>query len=469
MSVRRPDICVIGAGSGGLVVAAGAAMMGARVTLVERGLLGGDCLNYGCVPSKAMIAAADAAATGRSATRFGISHRDQQIDFGQVIDHVRGVIAAIAPTDAEERFRGMGIEVLRGVGRFTSERELDVDGTAIRARRFVIATGSSPAVPPIPGLDAVPYLTNETVFDNRTRPDHLVVIGGGPIGLELAQAHRRLGAAVTVVEARSLLARDDPEMTATVVDSLRRDGVRFVVGATVEGVARDGSSIAVHLGDSRVLTASHLLVATGRRPNTDLGLDKAGVTIASAGIKTDARLRTTNKRIYAVGDVAGGPQFTHVASYQAGIALRNILFRLPAKVSYGPIPHVTYTHPEIAGVGLTEAAARDKFGKVSVVRWPLAENDRAQAQREVDGAIKVVCTRRGRVLGAQIVAPNAGDLIYPWVAAVARQEKLAAVAGWVAAYPTHAEIGKRAAGTYFAGALGSPRTRALVRLLARFG
>jgi len=466
----RPDICVIGAGSGGLVVAAGAAMMGARVVLIERGLLGGDCLNYGCVPSKALIAAAEAAVAGERAVPFGVSYGPAQVDFGAVMDHVRAVIDSIAPNDSEERFRGMGVDVVRGHAVFRNPREVEVDGRVVAARRFVIATGSSPAVPPIPGLETTPFLTNETIFENRVRPDHLVVIGGGPIGLELAQAHRRLGAEVTVVEALQPIGREDSELAAVVLDSLRSDGVRFVTGSGVASVSGDASRVQVKLeGDAGTLDASHLLVATGRRPNIDLALENAGVAVERGAIKVDARLRTTNRRIYAVGDVTGGPQFTHVASYHAGIALRNILFRLPAHVSYAAIPRVTYTDPEIASVGLTEAEARDAGTDISVLRWPLAENDRAQAQRETGGLIKIVCSSRGRVLGTQIVGHAAGELIAPWVAAVARREKIGKMAALVAAYPTLSEIGKRAAGSYFTAALGSPKTKAIVRLLARLG
>jgi pyruvate/2-oxoglutarate dehydrogenase complex dihydrolipoamide dehydrogenase (E3) component len=471
-SPLRPDICVIGAGAGGLVVASGAAMMGARVVLVERGEMGGDCLNYGCVPSKALIAAADSVVAGRESARFGVTYRAPEIDFAQTIAHVRGVIEGIAPTDSVERFEGMGIKVIREHGRFTGPGELVAGDYAVRARRFVIATGSSPLVPPIDGLGAVPYMTNETVFANQSCPRHLLVVGGGPIGLELAQAHRRLGAQVTVVEMSRFLPRDDEEAADVVVARLRTEGVELLSGAQVKAVSASNGDIQLTIekdGATSQIVGSHLLLAAGRTPNLDLGLEAAGVEYTRRGVNVDARLRTTNRKVFAVGDVAGGAQFTHVASFHAGVVLRNILFRLPARTTKQVIPWVTYTDPELAHVGMTERDARAAYGRVSIVRWPLAENDRARAQGDLDGLIKVVSTPKGRILGAQIVGRNAGDLILPWVMAVGQKQKLGAMAGLMAPYPTFSELGKRAAGTFFAPALSSTRVKAVVRLLARLG
>ncbi|MEQ8246519.1 MAG: FAD-dependent oxidoreductase [Alphaproteobacteria bacterium] len=468
----RPDICVIGAGAGGLVVASGAAMMGARVVLVERGEMGGDCLNYGCVPSKALIAAAHAVVAGRESAQFGVTHPPPTIDFAQTMAHVRRVIEGIAPTDSVERFQGMGIQVIREHGRFTGPGVLVAGPHTVRARRFVIATGSSPLVPPIDGLDAVPYMTNETVFANQSCPRHLLVVGGGPIGLELAQAHRRLGAQVTVVEMSRFLPRDDEEAAEVVVARLRAEGIELFSGAQVKAVSATNGDIRLTIekdGAVSQIVGSHLLLAAGRKPNLDLGLDAAGVEFTRRGVNVDARLRTTNKKIFAVGDVAGGAQFTHVASFHAGVVLRNILFRLPARTTNQAIPWVTYTDPELAHVGMTECEAREAYGRVSVVRWPLAENDRARAQGDSEGLIKIVSTQKGRILGAQIVGRNAGDLILPWVMAVGQKQKLSAMAGLMAPYPTYSELGKRAAGTFFAPALGSARVKTVVRLLARLG
>ena len=360
----RTDLCVIGAGSGGLAVAAGAVQMGAKVVLIEQGKMGGDCLNYGCVPSKSLIAAGRAVHAIRTAGRFGVNGHEPAIDFLRVHDHVKGVIAAIAPHDSQERFEQLGVDVIRAHARFVGPQEVEADGRRIRARRIVVATGSSPAVPPIPGLAEVPYLTNETVFDLTEPPEHLVVIGGGPIGCELAQAYRRLGARVTVLELLSILPKDDPDAVAVVRDRLRAEGIDLRERTGVEAVARDGNGIALtlrHDGAGGRISGSHVLVAAGRRANVDgLDLEAGGIAYGAAGIKVDARLRTSNRRVYAIGDVVGGLQFTHMAAHHAGVVIRNALFRLPAKVEEHAVPWVTYTDPELAHVGLTEALARER-------------------------------------------------------------------------------------------------------------
>ncbi|KAB7742894.1 dihydrolipoamide dehydrogenase [Parvibaculum sedimenti] len=469
----KADICIIGAGSGGLSVAAGAAQMGARTVLIERGEMGGDCLNTGCVPSKALIAAGAHAYMMGEGEAFGIAPVTPQIDFAKVNAHVKGVIAAIAPNDSVARFEGLGVTVIKDHARFKDARTVIAGNKEIHARRFVIATGSHPAIPSIPGLDTVPFLTNETIFDQTERPDHLIVIGGGPIGMEMAQAHHRLGCKVTVIEAAKALAKDDPELTALVIDRLIREGVEILESVKVTGVAGAAGRISVTVEEAsgrRVIEGSHLLVATGRKPSVDgLDLDKAGIVADAHGIKVDDRLRTANKRVFAIGDVIGGMQFTHVANYHAGIVIRNALFRLPAKVDYGAIPYVTYTDPELAHVGETEAEARARHMKINVLRWHLAENDRAQATHETDGLIKVITDVHGRVLGCTIVAPHAGELILPWVLAKSQALKLSAMAGIVAPYPTLSEISKRAASSYYTPTLFSMKTRALVRFLGLFG
>ena len=467
------DLCVIGAGSGGLSVAAGASQLGARTVLVERGRMGGDCLNFGCVPSKALLAAARAAEETRRAAAFGVAVGGPVVDFGRVMEHVQDVIRSIAPQDSAERFGALGVTVIRAAARFAGPDQVDAGDARIRARRFVIATGSSPALPPIPGLDQVPYLTNETLFDNRVLPEHLIVIGGGPIGIEMAQAHRRLGARVTVLEAARALGRDDPELAAVVLDRLRAEGVTIHEGVHIAGVAAGPHGITAtlgHNGQTSVLAGSHLLVAAGRKANVDsLNLEAARVEYTARGVVVDARLRTTNRRIYAVGDVAGGPQFTHLAGYHAGIVLKNALFRWPARADHATVPWVTYSEPELAYVGLQEAAARERFVRINILRWPFAENDRARAIRDKDGLVKVLTGAGGRILGAGIVGPQAGELILPWVLAVRRRLKIGAMAELTAPYPTLGEAGKRAAGAYFVPKLFSARTRRLVRFLARFG
>ena len=462
-----PDLCIIGAGSAGLAVAAGAAQMGADVVLIERGLMGGDCLNFGCVPSKSLLAAARLADLARRGAALGITSARPDIDFAAAADGVQNVIAAIAPNDSVERFEGLGVRVLRREARFTSPRTIRAGEIEIRPRRFVIATGSYPAVPPIPGLADVPYLTNETIFANRERPDHLIVIGGGPIGIEMAQAHRRLGARVTVLDVGPVLPRDDPELVASLTGHLADEGIAIRPGVEIAGIERDGDAIVIRLADGERIAGSHLLVAAGRRPSIEaLDLAAAGIEATAKGITVDARLRTTNRRAFAIGDVAGGPQFTHVALYHAGIVIRNALFRLPAKVDYRALPWVTYTDPELAQVGLTQDAAGED---ARVLRWPFSENDRAQTERDTEGLVKIVLGRNGRVLGASILGTGAGDLILPWALAIAQKLKIGALANLIVPYPTRGEASKRAAGCYYTPTLFSPRTRRLVRFLARFG
>jgi pyruvate/2-oxoglutarate dehydrogenase complex dihydrolipoamide dehydrogenase (E3) component len=472
-SALTPDLCVIGAGSAGLSVAAGASQMGARVVLVEKGRMGGDCLNYGCVPSKSLLAAAHAASAVRGAARFGVRAGEPVVDFAKVHGHVHGVIAAIAPNDSVERFEGLGVTVLRDAARFTGPAEVRAGDATVRARRFVIATGSAPMVPPVPGLDAVPYLTNETVFDLTACPEHLLVLGGGPIGVELAQAFRGLGARVTVVEMARALGRDDPDCVRVALDALRAAGVAIHEQTRVAAAEAASGGVALTVesnGQQRRLEGSHLLVAAGRKANTDgLGLEAAGIAFDRRGIQVDSGLRTTNRKAFAIGDVAGPYQFTHMAAYQAGIVIRRALFRLPAKVDYRAVPWVTYTDPEVAQVGLLESEARTKHGEVRVVTWPLADNDRAQAEARTDGMVKVVTTRSGRVLGASIVGAHAGELVLPWSLAIARRLKIGALASVIAPYPTFSEASKRAAGEWFTPTLFSRRTRALVRLLLKLG
>ena len=469
MTEFTPDLCVIGAGSGGLAVAAGAVQLGASVVLVERGRMGGDCLNYGCVPSKSLLAASRLAASWRRGAEFGIGFAPPQIDFAAVADSVERVIARLAPNDSVERFAGLGVRVIGAEARFLDRRTIRAGEHRIRPRRFVIATGASAVIPPIPGLDRVRFFTNETVFLNRTAPEHLIVIGGGPVGIELAQAHRGLGAAVTVIDAGPLLPHDDPELVALLVQRLAEDGIQLKPSVAVAGVEQAGSQIAVTLATGERITGSHLLVAAGRRPNlAALDLAAAGIAATAAGITVDRRLRTTNHRAFAMGDAAGGPQFTHVALYHAGIVIRNALFRLPARVDYRALPWVTYTDPELAHAGLSERAAREA-GPVRVLRWSFAENDRAHTERDTTGEVKITTSRSGRILGATILGAAAGDLILPWALAIAQKLKIAAMANLIAPYPTRGEAGKRAAGGFFTPSLFAPRTRRLVRLLARFG
>lgn len=471
-----PDICVIGAGSGGLSVAAAAAAFGVPVVLIEKGKMGGDCLNYGCVPSKALIAAAKRVKCITDATRFGIATGPPMIDFAAVHAHVHRVIDSIAPTDSVARFSGLGVRVLKGHARFVDAGTVAVDdGVTVSARRFVIATGSSPVIPAIPGLAETPHLTNETVFDLTECPRHLLVIGGGAIGLELAQAFRRLGAAVTVVEAATPLGRSDPEAVETVLATLRREGVVIHAGQAVKAVKppAPGGDLALVICSKQgeeTITGSHLLVAAGRKPNIhDLGLESAGIAASPQGVGVDRGLRTTNRRVYAIGDAAGGPQFTHVANYHAGLVIRNALFRLPVRVDAHALPAVTFTDPELAQAGLTESEAKSSGLPVNVLRWPYLENDRARAEGETEGHIKLVTTRRGRLLGATIVGSHAGELIATYALAIGRKLNISAFAGLAVAYPTLAEIGKRAAISFYGRSLTNTAVRRMIAWLRYLG
>jgi pyruvate/2-oxoglutarate dehydrogenase complex dihydrolipoamide dehydrogenase (E3) component len=461
----KPDVCVVGAGSAGLVVAAGAAQLGLDVVLIERAEMGGDCLNFGCVPSKALIAAAKTAQAQRGGAAFGVAPIEPSIDFARVMDHVAETIAAIAPNDSAKRFEGHGVRVLKEEARFIGCHELQAGPHHITSKRIVLATGSRPAVPPIPGLAEAPYLTNETIFANRTLPQHLVVIGGGPVGLELAQAHRRLGARVTVLEAATLLAKDDPELSTIVVQHLRSEGVELCGGVKIARI--EGTGVILDGGER--IGGSHLLVATGRTPTVDgLDLDKAGVAHTAHGITVDRTLRTTNRGVWAIGDCNGLYAFTHMAGYEASLFIRGVLFRAPARLDHGLVPWTTFTDPELAQVGLGEQAAREKYGDgIRVLRWPFADNDRARTERVNDGLVKAITDRRGRILGAAIVGPNAGELIQPWCLAIFKRLKISALASFVPPYPTLGEASKRAAGSYFTEALFGSRTRKLVRFLAR--
>ncbi|TQV83486.1 dihydrolipoyl dehydrogenase family protein [Denitrobaculum tricleocarpae] len=469
--VIKADIAIIGAGSGGLSVAAGAAQMGAKVVLIEKGKMGGDCLNYGCVPSKAMIAAGEAAEMVRTSGKFGVNGHEPAIDFAKVNAHVHDVIGGIAPHDSVERFEGLGVQVIQASGRFISKNEIEAGDFIVKARRFVVSTGSSAFVPPIPGLDEVPYLTNETVFNLTDRPEHLIIVGGGPIGIEMAQAHRRLGAKVTVVEGLSIMGNDDPEAVDVVRQRLIAEGIDIREQAKVESVIREGNGVSVlvsHEGKSERVDGSHLLLAVGRRANVaNLGLEEADIDYSPRGIEVDQRLRTSNKRVFAIGDVAGSFQFTHVAGYHAGIVIRNAMFNLPSKVDVKAVPWVTYTDPELAHVGLSEAAAKEQGIEAKAVSFGFDGNDRARAERATDGFIKAVIGKKGKILGATIVGRHAGELILPWVLAVQKGLKASDMAGIIAPYPTLGEVSKRVAGAYYTPALFSDRTKTVVGLMQR--
>jgi len=470
-----PDICVIGAGAAGLSLAAAAAAFGVPTVLIERHEMGGECLHTGCVPSKAVLAAAKRAAHMATGHEFGVDANDVRVDFAKVQAHVRDVIAQIAPTDSAERFTGLGVRVIRGHAKFIDRRTVAVgDAYEVRARRFVVATGSKPAAPAIPGLDEGPYLTNETIFKLKELPSHLVVIGAGAVGLEMAQAFRRLGSHVTALEAGEALAQDDPEAAAIVLAALEREGIVIRTGVKVTRVAHAIGHLAVTIeadGKEEHVGGTHLLIATGRKPTTDgLDLEAARIRHDGGGIAVNRKMKTSNARVYAIGDVAAGhARFTHAGNYQAGLVIRNALFRLPVRADATAIPHVIFTEPELAQAGLTEAQARARKLKFRILRWPYHDNDRAIAERTPHGHIKVLADRKGRILGATIVGANAGELIAAWTLAIAKKLTLRAFTDVVVPYPTLAEIGKRAAIEFYLPDLTRPMLRRIIRLLRIFG
>ena len=467
------DICVIGAGPGGLAVATAAAAFGRSVVLIERHKLGGEALNCGCIPARAMAAVANRAHDMRSAGIFGLIGRDPEADPRSVHAHVQGVIAALEPNYAAERFTGLGIRVIHAAGRFIDKKTVVAGEHRIKARRFVIATGSVPLVPSIPGLDSVPYFTTESIFDNQERLHSLIILGGGPNALELAQAHSRLGSRVVVLAPDEALAGEDPELARVALEALAAEGIGVHEGAKVDSVEGGLGRVRVNVsvaGEKHVVEGSHLLIVAGRKPSmSDLGLEAAGIRYDDRGIKVGRGLKTSNRRVFAIGEVTGAAPNAQVADYHAGIVVRRALFHVPARVDARVIPRATYTDPELAYVGLSEAEAKARVGKINVLRWPYRENDRAQADRLTTGHVKVITARGGRILGAGIVGAQAGELIQMWSLAISQNLNIKAMTAWISPYPTLSEVNKRAASSYYATAPASPRLRKVINFLAKFG
>ena len=466
------DIAVIGGGSGGLSLASAASQMGAKVALIERAKMGGDCLNYGCIPSKSLLAAGHKAQIDKS-KEFGIS-LEKKINFPKVIKHVSDVIKSIAPHDSVERFTSLGVEVIEEEASFISPYEIKAGKKKIRAKYFVIATGSSPFIPPIEGLKEVSYFTNETIFQNKVQPNHLVVIGGGPIGIEMAQAHAELGSKVSIVELFTILPREDEKIRSLIREKLEKLDIEIY--ENIKGIDKINQtkktkeislSIAMKTGRQKEIKCSHLLVATGRKANvSSLNLEKAKIQYDRKGIPTDRRLRTSQKHIFAIGDCTSLYQFTHIASYHASIVIQNILFRMPVRVKYNAIPWVTYTNPEIAHVGMTIAECEEKYkGKYITLSVPFAENDRARAEREDSGFAQAYVTKKGKILGVDIVGAKAGELIQIWCLAIQEGLHIKALVQYIVPYPTLGEINKALASSFYTPILFSPYVKKIVRFL----
>jgi len=467
-----PDICVIGAGPGGLSAAAAVAALGVPTVLIEREAMGGDSLNTGSVPSKALLAAAKRAEAIRGAAVFGLDVQNIRVNFAKVGEHVQSVVAAVEPAYSMERFTGLGVRVIRANAQFKDARTVTAGDFEIRARRFVVATGSRPTIPAIAGLDSGPFLTSETIFELKERPEHLIIVGAGSIGLELAQAFRRLGSSVTVLEAARPLAGDDPECVDIVLDRLEREGVVIRSGVNVVGVTYVGGTVtaAIELaGAEQTITGSHLLIAVGRTPALDgLNLDTAGIRHDHSGIVVDRKLKTTNARVYAIGDcVAGQAPLANAAEYQASLVVRNALFRMPIRFDGTMVPRATYTEPELAQAGLTEAQAAGM--KIRIARWPYNDNDRAHTERDTRGHIKIITTAKGKIVGVTIVGAQASELIGVWALAIRQGLNIRAFADIVLPYPTLSEIGKRAAIDYFGPSLTGIWVRRIIGWMRIFG
>ncbi len=467
------DFCVIGAGAGGLSLATTAAAFVQRVVLIEKHKMGGDGLNYASIPSKALLAAAKRANAMRTASPFGIRGVEPLIDHAAVYAHVKDVIARVAPNASVERLGGLGIKVISAAAKFIDASTVAAGEYRIRARRFVIATGSSPVIPAIPGLADVPYFTNETMFDSQSALPHLIIIGAGATGLEMAQAYRRLGSRVTVLDAGHALRAEDPELAVVLLTRLYNEGIVIREGVRIMRVAGEKGRVVIDIENgsgAETIEGSDLLFIAERKADvTDLGLEAAGITVGAEGIKVNAGLRTRNRRVYAIGDAVGGPKYAHVAGDHADIVLQRALFRIGAKTTRRAVPHVVFTEPELAHVGLDETEARAKYGKINVLRWPYHENDRAQAERETDGHIKVVTSQHGHILGASIVGTQAGEIIQMWSLAISQGLKIRAMTDWIPPYPTLTEINKRVAFRYFATAPSNPYVRKIIALLAKLG
>ncbi len=468
----KADLCVIGGGSGGLSAAAGAAMLGLKVVLFEKHEMGGDCLNYGCVPSKALLACAKAAHAPAEAAKYGVTLPPASVDWNGVKAHIRKTIETIAPVDSQERFEGLGCTVIREAARFEDRVTIVSETARVKARRIIVATGSRAFIPPIPGLADLPYLTNETIFSLPEFPKHLVVLGGGPIGLELAQAFGRLGAKVTVLEMDRALARADETHAKLAVEALRSEGVTILERHKATRVSGNPGNITVHSegpGGETSVQGTHLLVALGRRAVLDgLDLAKGGVEHTPAGITVGDTLRSrSNPRVWALGDAAGREQFTHAAGWHASVFIRRAFFKQGSTAASLPVPAVTYTSPEIAQIGLTEAEARAKFGDaVKTSAFPFHDNDRAIAEGRTLGEAKLVL-HKGKLVGASIAGDGAGDILQIVSVAMSNGLKLTALTNFISPYPTRAEAVKRAASAYFTPSVFGKPARTLVGFLQR--
>ncbi|MDC0880185.1 FAD-dependent oxidoreductase [Hellea sp.] len=470
------DICIIGAGSAGLSVASGAAQLGRSVVLFEANEMGGDCLNYGCIPSKALISAAKKAHIFKKTKAFGVELKKPNIKFQNVKQHVHKVINRIAPADSQERFEGLGCTVIREYAEFINQTTVSSPSAIVRAKRFVIASGSKASIPTVSGIDDIPFLTNETIFNIDELPKSLIVIGAGPIGLELGQAFCRLGSNVDVIDAQNPLENLDKEYADILISELKKEGINFHYPDKIKVLKRNKLGLSVELENGKVIQGSHLLVAAGRSPNiTNLGLDKANVQYDQSGIIVSKSLRTSNKRIYAAGDVTKGMGgLTHAAGYHAGKLIQNFYFSPPfmgdflAKANTSSMPAVIYSEPEFASIGITEDKAKELFSKVKCLTWDFDENDRAISEFSTLGGVKIIANSKGKILGGSILGEQAGEIMHLINMAMVNNIKISGLAKIISPYPTRSEAVKRASSRFYTKILFSNRTKKIAELLSKF-
>jgi pyruvate/2-oxoglutarate dehydrogenase complex dihydrolipoamide dehydrogenase (E3) component len=470
------DLGVLGGGAAGLTITAGAAQLGAKTLLVEKEeALGGDCLHFGCVPSKTLIRTARAYHDIKNAVRFGLPETDvQPVDFQKIAERIRSVINTIQKHDSVERFCGLGAQVEFGQAEFIDEHSIRLNGKTYSAKTWAIATGSSPAIPPFAGIDQVSYLTNKEIFSLEKLPTSMIVLGGGPIAMEMAQAFCRLGTKISVIQrSGQILSKEDKDMADTVMTVMQNEGVTFHLGTSVTDINEKNGMKQVSFtdknGDKLTIKGETLLVAMGRSPNANsLGLDKIGVNFSNKGIDVDNRLRTNHKHIYAAGDITGRFQFTHAAGYEGGIVISNAIFHLPRKTDYTYLPWCTYTGPELASIGLNEKNAADKGIKYSVWTEEFKNNDRSLAEGEELGKIKMLLDKKEKPIGVQILGPHAGDLLNEWVAVLNGKMKLSTLAAAVHPYPALGEINKRVAGSFLSGKIFSDTVKKGLKLFFNF-
>ncbi len=469
--MEKFEIAIIGAGSGGLSLASVCAQSGLKTILFERHKMGGDCLNYGCVPSKSLLAVAKQCWQAHKTEQLGCSFSQKSLNMAAVMESIQSKIQHIAVHDSVERFQSLGVTVIKEHACFINEHTIQAAGKTYQAKYIVIATGSSPLIPPIDGLNSIPYLTNETIFSLQEKPKHLLVIGGGSIGCELAQAFAMLEVPVSLFEGEQMLRFDDRDAVAILQRNIQKVGVAFYLQSKVEKLKKKDKDIELTYsmnGQQHTLTGSHVLVAVGRKPNiSNLKLDEIGISTERGGVKVDRRLRTRHKHIFAIGDVIGQLQFTHAANAHAGVVFKQIAFKLPAKWDDTQLPRVTYTDPELAQCGLTEQQCQDKGITYTALQSDFIDNDRAVTEGATEGMMKVLVDNKGKALGVTIIGSHAGELLLPWIQLMREKRTLRSMTDAIFPYPTLGEVSKRTAGQYYTPKLFSPFTKRVISFLSR--